>query len=80
MIESLVSQEVNRISGLAKILKSDTDIVYGLFHYNGTQGDVKPLKLAMNQLFPKMTLSFFAMADPSGKILYPREREPAGSR
>jgi len=70
MIESLVSQEVDRIAGLAKILKSDTDIVYGLFHHSGTQGDTKPLKLAMNQLFPKMNLSLFVMADPNGRILY----------
>ena len=38
-IESIVSLEVNRISSLAKILKNDTDIVYGLFHYSGTGGD-----------------------------------------
>ena len=63
-------REVNRISGLAKILKNDTDIVYGLFHYSGTRGDAKPLKLAMNQLFPKMNLSFFVMTDPDGKVLY----------
>ena len=44
--------------------------MYGLFHYNGTQGDIKPLKPAMNQLYPKMNLSLFAMTDPDGKILY----------
>ncbi len=75
MIESLVSQEINRISGLAKILKNDTDIVYGLFHHAGTQGDVKPLKLAMNQLYPKMNLSLFAITDPKGKILYRAGKE-----
>ena len=70
VIESIVSQEVSRIAGLARILKSDTDIVYGIFHYNGTQGDTKPLRLAMNQLFPKMNIALFVVTDPNGKILY----------
>jgi len=73
-IESIVSTEVKRISSMAKILKNDTDIVYGLFHYTGTQGDTKPLKSAMDQLYPKMNLPVFVMADPGGKILYLAEK------
>jgi len=69
-IESIVATEVNRISSIAKILKNDTDIVYGLFHYTGTHGDTKPLKSAMDQLYPKMNLPVFVMADPGGNILY----------
>ena len=69
-IESIVSTEVNRISSLAKILKNDTDIVYGLFHYSGTQGDTRPLKSAMRQLYPKMNLRVFVMSDTNGNILY----------
>jgi PAS domain S-box-containing protein len=69
-IESIVSTEVNRISSLAKILKNDTDIAYGLFHYSGTRGDTGPLKAAMNQLYPKMSLRVFVMSDANGKILY----------
>lgn len=69
-IESIVSTEVKRISSFAKILKNDTDIVYGLFHYTGTHGDTKPLKSAMDQLYPKMNLPVFVMADPGGNILY----------
>jgi PAS domain S-box-containing protein len=75
VIESIVTQEVSRIMGLARILKSDTDIVYGLFHYNGTQGDTKPIRLAMEQLFSKMNVSLFVMTDPDGKILYRAGRE-----
>ena len=69
-IESIVSTEVKRISSLAKILRNDTDIVYGLFHYTGTHGDKKPLKSAMDQLYPKMNLPVFVMADLGGNILY----------
>ena len=69
-IESIVSTEVKRISSLAKILRNDTDIVYGLFHYTGTHGDKKPLKSAMAQLYPKMNLPVFVMADLGGNILY----------
>ena len=69
-IESIVSTEVNRISSLANILKKDTDIVYGLFHYSGTQGDTRPLKSAMNQLYPMMNLQVFVMSDTNGNILY----------
>ena len=69
-IESIVSTEVKRISSMAKILKNDTDIVYGLFHYTGTHGDKKPLKSAMDQLYPKLNLPVFIMADTGGKILY----------
>ncbi|HET7318054.1 MAG TPA: ATP-binding protein, partial [Nitrospirota bacterium] len=69
-IESIVSTEVNRISSLAKILKNDTDIVYGLFHYSGTQGDTGPLKSAMSQIYPKMNLRVFVMTDTNGKVLY----------
>ena len=69
-IESIVSTEVNRISSLAKILKNDTDIVYGLFHYSGTRGDTRPLKSAMNQLYPKMNLQVFIMSDANGNVLY----------
>jgi len=79
-IDSLVSQEANRISELAKILKNDTDIVYGLFYYNETSKNTKPLKLAMDQLYPKMNISFFVMSDTNGKVLYraggPKSREP----
>jgi PAS domain S-box-containing protein len=76
-IESIVSTEVNRISSLAKILKNDTDIVYGLFHYSGTGGDTKPLKLAMNQLYPKMNLQVFVMTDANGNVLYRAGNEKA---
>ncbi len=68
-IQSIVSTEVNRISSLAKILKNDTDIVYGLFHYDGTRGDTRPLKSAMSQLYPKMNLQVFVMSDAKGNIL-----------
>ena len=74
-IESIISTEVNRISSLAKILKNDTDIVYGTFHYNGTRGDAGPLKSAMNQLYPKMNLQVFAMSDTDGHVLYRAGKE-----
>ena len=74
-IESIVSTEVNRISSLAKILKNDTDIVYGLFHYSGTHGDIRPLKSAMNQLHPKMNLRVFVMSDTNGNVLYRAGKE-----
>ena len=74
-IESIVSTEVNRISSLAKILKNDTDIVYGLFHYSGTRGDTRPLKSAMNQLYPKMNLRVFVMSDTNGNVLYRAGKE-----
>ena len=74
-IESIVSTEVNRISSLAKILKNDTDIVYGLFHYSGTQGDTRPLKSAMSQIYPKMNLRVFVMSDTSGNVLYRAGKE-----
>ncbi|HWS15597.1 MAG TPA: PAS domain S-box protein, partial [Candidatus Methylomirabilis sp.] len=69
-IESIVSTEAKRISTFAKILKNDTDIAYGLFHYRGTGGDTKPLKSAMDQLYSKMNLPVFVMADADGKLLY----------
>ncbi|MEW6721587.1 MAG: ATP-binding protein [Thermodesulfobacteriota bacterium] len=69
-IESIVTTEVDRISSLARILKNDTDIVYGLFHYQGTRGDVKPLVSAMNQVYPKLNLPVFIMSDPNGNILF----------
>jgi PAS domain S-box-containing protein len=69
-IESIVSSEVQRISSMARILKNDTDIVYGLFHHAGTRGDAKPLKTAMDQLYPKMNLPVFFAADPGGNIIY----------
>ena len=69
-IESIVSTEVKRISSMGKILKNDTDIVYGLFHYTGTRGDSKPLISAMDQLYPKMNLPVFVMADTGGIILH----------
>jgi PAS domain S-box-containing protein len=74
-IESIVSTEVNRISSLARILKNDTDIVYGLFHYSGTQGDTRPLKSAMSQLYPKMNVQVFVMSDAKGNILYRAGKE-----
>ena len=74
-IESIVSTEVNRISSLAKILKNDTDIVYGLFHYSGTKGDIGPLKSAMSQLHPKMNLQVFEMFDANGNVLYRAGKE-----
>jgi PAS domain S-box-containing protein len=74
-IESIVSTEVNRIASLAKILKNDTDIVYGLFHYRGTRGDTRPLKSAMNQLYPKMNLRVFVMSDTNGNVLYRAGKE-----
>jgi PAS domain S-box-containing protein len=74
-IESIVSTEVNRISSLAKILKNDTDIVYGLFHFSGTNGDTRPLKAAMSQIYPKMNLKVFVMSDTDGNVLYRAGKE-----
>ena len=81
-IGSIVSTEEKRIASFAKILKNDTDIVYGLFHYGGTRGDAKPLKSAMDHLYPKMNLPVFVMADPGGNILYRagKEKEPGEGR
>src|SRR5512139_3957508 len=77
-IESIVSTEIKRIASFAKILKNDTDIVYAVYHYDGTQGDGKPLKAAMDQLYPKMNLPVFLMIDASGKVLYQagKKKEP----
>ncbi|NJD61948.1 MAG: response regulator [Deltaproteobacteria bacterium] len=69
-IESLISSEVKRISGFAKVLKRDTDVAYALYHYKVSHGDRKPLKQVMDQLYAQMNLSVFLMADPAGKILY----------
>ncbi|MGE5844201.1 MAG: PAS domain S-box protein, partial [Syntrophaceae bacterium] len=69
-IESIVSTEVKRISSIAKILKNDTDLVYGLFCRSDLHGDTRPLKSAMEQLYPKINLPVFAMADPGGNILH----------
>ncbi|MCP2501155.1 MAG: hypothetical protein NCA08_06285, partial [Deltaproteobacteria bacterium] len=66
---------MNRISSLAKILKNDTDIVYGLFHYRGTRGDTKPLRAAMSQIYPKMNVQVFVMSDPGGNVLYRSGKE-----
>jgi len=74
-IESIVSTEVNRISSLAKILKNDTDIVYGLFHHSGTRGDAGPLRSAMRQLYPKMNLQIFVVSDTTGNVLYRAGKE-----
>ena len=68
-INSLVSQEATRISGLARILRSDTDIVYGLFYYKESQNNTRPLKLTMDKLYPEMNLSFFVTADIRGNVL-----------
>ena len=80
MINSLVSQEVTRISDLTKILRNDTDVVYGLFYYNEASKNIKPLKAAMDQLYPKMNVSFFVMVDTKGRVLYraghPDNKEP----
>jgi hypothetical protein len=44
IIESNDTQEGNRISGLAKILKNDHGASsLGLVHHSGTRGDTKPL-------------------------------------
>ncbi len=74
-IESIVSTEVNRITSLARILKNDTDIVYGVYHHKGTGGDARPLKSAMNQLYPKMNLRIFAVSDTNGNVLYRAGKE-----
>jgi len=74
-IESIVSTDVNRISSLANILKNDTDIAYGLFHYSGTRGDTRPLRAAMSQIYPKMNVQVFVMSDANGKVLYRAGRE-----
>ena len=81
-IESIVSTEANRISSLSKILKNDTDIVYGLFHYMGTRGDIRPLKAAMSQLYPKMNLQVFVMSDANGNVLFRagKEKAPAAGK
>jgi len=69
-IESLISSEVKRIGSFAKVLKRDTDVAYALYHYKLSNGDRKPLKQVMDQLYAQMNLSVFIMADPAGKILY----------
>jgi PAS domain S-box-containing protein len=74
-IESIVSTEVKRIATFAKILRNDTDIAFGLFQYRGAGGDIKPLKSAMDQLYPKMNLPVFVMADANGKVLYRAGKE-----
>ena len=74
-IESIVSTDVNRISSLANILKNDTDIAYGLFHYSGTRGDTRPLRAAMSQIYPKMNVQVFVMSDANGNVLYRAGKE-----
>jgi signal transduction histidine kinase len=78
-IESMLAREEKRITSLAKVLKRDTDISYGLYHYQLTGGDIRPLKSVMDQLYSQMNLQVFVMADSRGNVLYRadkvRERE-----
>jgi PAS domain S-box-containing protein len=77
-IESLVSREEKRVSDFASVLKKDTDLNYGLYHYAQTKGDLKPLASAMTQLHAQMDLDYFRMADGEGKILYDGSRRTTG--
>jgi PAS domain S-box-containing protein len=69
-IESLISNEATRISGLAKVLKNDTDLSYALYHYRAAGRDKKPLISAMHQLYSQVNLQIFLMADARGSVLH----------
>lgn len=69
-IESLISNEATRISGLAKVLKNDTDLSYGLYHYRAAGRDKRPLMSAMKQLYSQVNLPVFLMADARGDVLH----------
>lgn len=68
-INSILSLETKKLSSLSKILKNDTDLYYGLYHYQKTGGDRKPLASAMKQLHSQMNLQVFLMATRRGKVL-----------
>ncbi len=79
-VESIISSETKRIYSFASVLGSDTDIAYGLYHFEGTRGDLKPLKTAMDHLYPNLDLPIFVMTDPRGKLLYRAGKEGTSER
>jgi len=73
-IGSILSLETKKLAGFSNVLKNDTDLHYGLYHYKVTGGDRKPLASAMNQLNSQMNLQIFCMATAGGNILYSASR------
>ena len=73
-INSILSLETKKLSSLSKILKHDTDLYYGLYHYQKTGGDRKPLAAAMKQLHSQVNLQTFLMATTQGQILYSADK------
>lgn len=69
-IGSILSLETRKLTGFSNVLKNDTDLHYGLYHYRITGGDRKPLAAAMKQLNSQMNLQDFFMATPGGRVLY----------
>lgn len=73
-IGSILSLEMKKLTSFSNVLKNDTDLYYGLYHYKVTGGDRKPLASAMSQLNSQMNLQIFFMATPNGNILYSASR------
>lgn len=79
-IGSILEMETKKLSSFSNVLKNDTDLYYGLYHYKVTSGDRKPLAVAMSQLNSQMNLQIFFMSDPKGRILCSASRSDIPDR
>ncbi len=73
-VGSILSLETRKLAGFSNVLRNDTDLYYGLYHYKVTGGDRKPLASAMRQLNSQMNLPIFLIATSGGSVLYDANR------
>lgn len=76
IINSIIKIEINKLSGLTKVLKENNELAKGLADYAGPGGDIKPLQQAMDRLFANLDTQIFLVTDRQGTVVY-RANEPS---
>ncbi len=70
VVESLIEREEDRLDVLTIALKKHQDLLGGLAHFYGSNGDITPLKQAMDDIFLQVNIDLFQVVDLSGRIIY----------
>jgi len=70
VVDSLVDRDENKLSVLANTLNQHNHLLVGMSSFIETQGDITPLKTAMDDIYLTIGTDIFQIMDISQKVIY----------
>ncbi|MFO7558141.1 MAG: diguanylate cyclase [Desulfobacterales bacterium] len=70
IVESLIQRDSDKLVTLSKVLKEHSGLIEGLKFFVSSDGDIKPLKVVMNNLYSQIGVDICQIFDKDSKLIY----------